>query len=326
MIKHIRYNNVSTEDLGITVHSGYFGKPAPRIITSSVPYRDGEIDFSRLDGDLHYDNRISEFTFNIVGLDAEDAALRLSKTYKWLYSIGSGELLDEHDYLWRLEKTRCISTSDPEYLDIHRRMIRITAQFSSAPYMVTASRNTHITDLQLTADKNDYLFRMTNNRANIHCFDATTFSNVTVDSKTATVTVPAYANETTYYKISKANGLVTNVRGINVIFASTDDYFYAAALSTGTTKTLTLDLSRNASVSTITALSAGYGKDIISGNLTDKHTYKFTSDKFFTVKKDKEWIVPDEIVSLPEGNYDITINGTLDQTVAFIATERERRL
>lgn len=132
MIKNIAFNGKSTAELGITVASGNWGQPKPRIITESVPYRDGSYDFSATDGSVHYDNRTLKYVFNIIGSTAEAAAAKLSAVMEWLFSEGDGNLYDEYMPDWYFREVRCTGVSY-EFIGQARRAIRLTAELTAAP-------------------------------------------------------------------------------------------------------------------------------------------------------------------------------------------------
>lgn len=134
MIRTLTIGGISTEDLGIFVTEGNPGAPAPRIITETVPYRDGSYDFSRADGSLHYDDRVMQYSFAVKGVTPEETQDRISGVLAWLNS--GGVMQDEYLDGWLYDNARCTS-ADVEYLSADRRAVKITATFSAAPWLVS---------------------------------------------------------------------------------------------------------------------------------------------------------------------------------------------
>lgn len=134
MIRTLTIGGVSTEDLGIFVIDGNVGTPVPRIITETVPYRDGSYDYSRADGTQHYDDRAMQYSFAVKGATPEETQDRLSEALSWLNS--GGEMRDEYLDGWVYDNARCTS-ADVEYLSEDRRIAKITATFSALPWLIS---------------------------------------------------------------------------------------------------------------------------------------------------------------------------------------------
>lgn len=134
MIRTLTIGGISTEDLGIIVAEGNPGTPAPRIISETVPYRDGDYDFSRADGVLHYNNRTMQYAFVVRGATPEETQDRLSEALSWLNS--GGEMRDEYLDGWVFDNARCTS-ADVEYLSEDRCIAKITAAFTALPWLIS---------------------------------------------------------------------------------------------------------------------------------------------------------------------------------------------
>lgn len=137
-MRHITFNGVSTKTLGITVASGDIGQAVPRIITQSVPYKDGAYDFSRLDGSLHYDNRTLTYVFNITDDTAEMCVERLNAVLSWIYtddSEGDNVLRDDNFGSWIFTGVHVSDTPKLEIIGSARRAMKLTVTFTANPYM-----------------------------------------------------------------------------------------------------------------------------------------------------------------------------------------------
>jgi len=136
-LRHITFNGVSTGDLGITVAEADIGQAVPRIITESVPYKDGAYDFSRIDGGLHYDNRTLTYKFNIIAKTAELASTKLADVLSWVYSYdeSNNTLSDEHFGNYAFTGVSVCDTPTVEYKGGARRAMVLTVKFTADPYM-----------------------------------------------------------------------------------------------------------------------------------------------------------------------------------------------
>lgn len=134
MIRQMSFNGFAAEDVGLFVERGEPQLPKPRIVTETVPYRDGHYDFSRADGVLHYERRTLEYDFIAHSKTPEETAEILADALSWLYSAGDGILTDEHFDGWHFEDVTCTDVSC-EYADPQHTAARLKATFSAAPYM-----------------------------------------------------------------------------------------------------------------------------------------------------------------------------------------------
>lgn len=147
----------SGDDLGVEITAGGFGDPPPRNIRETVAGMDGSYDFSKIDGQLHYDDRKGSYTFCIRGRDAREAGDIKAALLVW---FGSGDqLYDENVDGYIYTDVSCTGTDEPRIVGDERRTILLTAHFTAAPYM--RSRNGQLIDcLDLTpnAAATRYLF------------------------------------------------------------------------------------------------------------------------------------------------------------------------
>jgi hypothetical protein len=136
MIKQIKFNDkYSYDDFGVVLSESSYSKPVPKMITETVPFKDGQWDFSRIDGKLHYENITLTFVFHIVEENAVDADNVLSEITSWLFSF-YGNLYDEHFDDWHFASAACTGI-EHEYLLPDRTAIKVTATFTASPYMVS---------------------------------------------------------------------------------------------------------------------------------------------------------------------------------------------
>lgn len=135
----LEFNGVTTWDLGITVGDREIGLAPPRIVTASVPFRNGQYDFSRMDGDLHYDVRKLKYVFNVIGKTPEKAADKLSEVLEWIYSDGTGYMYD-NGVCMRFTGVSVSGEPSIEYVGAAKRAIRLTANFTANPTAYVCKR------------------------------------------------------------------------------------------------------------------------------------------------------------------------------------------
>jgi predicted phage tail component-like protein len=125
----------SFADFGITIADGGRNFPMPQLktITETVPYMNGEYDFTFMNGEGYYNRRKIGVTFNVIGKDWADAFDKRVKIVSWLLSRRGGELTfdDMPDYTF----TDVSANISEELNVIGRRAVQLNVEFSAYPYM-----------------------------------------------------------------------------------------------------------------------------------------------------------------------------------------------
>lgn len=89
MDNYIIFNNINSKDEGIQIISYDLGAPTPKIVTETVPYMNGEYDFSRLNNTLYYNSRTLTVTFQITHFVMYTQAMNVNDIYKQYFSFKS---------------------------------------------------------------------------------------------------------------------------------------------------------------------------------------------------------------------------------------------
>ena len=71
--------------------------PSVKRIRETVPYMNGSYDFSKLNGELTYEDRIISYTFDITGNDAEEMNAKKHDVSAWLCAVHEEDIQDD-DY------------------------------------------------------------------------------------------------------------------------------------------------------------------------------------------------------------------------------------
>lgn len=156
MIRQMSFNGIFAEDMGVFVERGVTTPPSPRIITESIPYRDGVYDFSRMDGTLHYDMRNLEYDFIAHENTPEETNEVIAEVTAWLYGSGAAVITDDHYDGWYFDGASLTGLSY-EYCDTRRTVARIAAKFTAEPYMYAmAGFDPDISPPSYTSSSNSY--------------------------------------------------------------------------------------------------------------------------------------------------------------------------
>lgn len=103
----------SCKDFGTCYALKEVSSPVKRVITESVPYRNGRYDFSDLEGEPFYENRELKYTFDFIGDRPQEVQKQLDDFTAWIIETTNEEIYDDEMpyYHWY---GSCDSTS-PSY-------------------------------------------------------------------------------------------------------------------------------------------------------------------------------------------------------------------
>lgn len=85
----------SFKDFNLTIKSKEIGFPSPKLVKDSVPFLQGEYDFSELYGDVAYDERKLKYVFNVVKKDKINTNLLKIQVANWLKTQRMKQLIDD---------------------------------------------------------------------------------------------------------------------------------------------------------------------------------------------------------------------------------------
>ena len=87
----------SYRDFGLFVSKKVVEMPSVKRIRETVPYMNGSHDFSKLNGELTYEDRIISYTFDITGNNAEEMNKKKHDVSAWLCAVHEEDIQDD-DY------------------------------------------------------------------------------------------------------------------------------------------------------------------------------------------------------------------------------------
>lgn len=116
------------------------GVPEKRIVREDVPYHNGSYDFSEIDGEDFYEDRVLKYTFGVVG--SEQRVLeQVSELTTWLYSIHDADIWDTDIPYWHFH-----GSCDKVKVDFDESGMSadIEATFTVEPFLIADSFSEHM--------------------------------------------------------------------------------------------------------------------------------------------------------------------------------------
>lgn len=111
--------------------------PAPKVAQESIPYKDGEYNFSLQGGRLFYCNSTIVYTLVITAASYEQAAKVFEQVQQWLYS-GTGMLTDGFMNGMVYTNAYCLEVSEAEEIGLARRTLRFDVTMTADPFPTAA--------------------------------------------------------------------------------------------------------------------------------------------------------------------------------------------
>lgn len=151
----ITINGTNTwDDYGAIMTSKDVSPPEIKTITEELPYADGFIDFTRLDGKIHYKPRNLTYVFEFLESSKSLLTEITSSFINWLYSLGECDIYDEDIEDWHF---RGVMTSCKE--SVQGVVSKITVTFTAEPYMIS-NGGERIVLMEITPAKtpDEYIF------------------------------------------------------------------------------------------------------------------------------------------------------------------------
>lgn len=135
MIGQMEFNNLkSYDDFNLMIKTVEVSYPTPKLIKNTVPFQNGEYDFTELYGDTPYENRIIKLEFEYERFKVYDRT-KLNSLYteiiNWLYGAGESKL--KIDYEVGYFKGRVTSISPIEVLN---GTGKISVEFNCYPFRI----------------------------------------------------------------------------------------------------------------------------------------------------------------------------------------------
>ena len=142
-MKYLEFNNHSSMDFGLGIVSVKLGSPKPNLITETIPYLNGSIDFSTVatGGIQTYGDRTISVDFNYLEDTKEDMYKAYNKISSWLLTANKGAL--KFNYIDGIFTGKCTQISD---LQTFVRGAKFTATFTCNPLLDCGEYGDYIWD------------------------------------------------------------------------------------------------------------------------------------------------------------------------------------
>ncbi|WP_297436850.1 distal tail protein Dit [uncultured Clostridium sp.] len=142
-MKYLEFNNRSSEDFKLGIIKVNIGTPVPNLITETIPYSNGTLDFSTVatGGLKTFSDRTITIDFNYIGDTIEDLYNRFSEISSWLLGGVKGDII--FNYIDGTYTGQCTQIST---LDSFISFGKFTATFSCYPFLDTGNYGDYLWD------------------------------------------------------------------------------------------------------------------------------------------------------------------------------------
>ena len=143
MIKQLIINNKkSYDDFGVYIASRKISSPKKKVIKETVPFTNKVYDFSKINGELYWEERTLEYSFDIAEITTEEMEVVKSKLLSWLLNVHDTDIYDPYigDYHFH-------GSYDSDSWEEDFGAGTISVSFSVYPYKISNS------DINVTSDE-----------------------------------------------------------------------------------------------------------------------------------------------------------------------------
>ena len=138
----------SYDDFGASVASRVISPPKKKVIKETVPFSNIAYDFSKIDGELYWEERELEYTFEILGDSPEDLEAKKTAFSCWIMNIMGEEIHDPYEpnfhYLGTFDE---LVYADEDCVE----KTVATVKFSAYPYKIANEATQYTFKLSPTA-------------------------------------------------------------------------------------------------------------------------------------------------------------------------------
>lgn len=145
-------------DFGLTIASKEFIDPEIKEIRDTVPYMDGDYDFTMMSGKPHYGNRQIVVVFNLEAENYGTLFQKRTDIVKWLLRKRGGALKFDYIKGWQFEN---VSAQIGGFVRKSFNCAELTVTFTAAPYLSNGKQNIPIipTCPQFTGNAFGYIYK-----------------------------------------------------------------------------------------------------------------------------------------------------------------------
>ena len=134
MLDQLIINGVSSLDYGASVAERKISKPTKKSIKETVPHSNATYDFSAINGELYWNERILEYALEVMADTPQKLSEMLIALCSWLMNVAGAEIVDPFidDYHFTNCTYEDMDTDDDE----SGEKTTLTVKFTAYPYLV----------------------------------------------------------------------------------------------------------------------------------------------------------------------------------------------
>lgn len=158
-------NKKSLDDFDASISGRHIGSPAKKIVKETVPFSNKTYDFSKINGELYWEERELEYEFEITANSPEELEAKKTAFSNWVTGVTEAEIHDPHipDYHF-VGTYEDMDFDDDESVEKTVATVRFKAYpykiantptvkgISAVPVIETAGTITNTSDHRLVAD------------------------------------------------------------------------------------------------------------------------------------------------------------------------------
>lgn len=203
MIDQLRIGDrYSYDDYEASVRERSIGSPAKKTIKDTVPFSNVTYDFSKIDGELHWEERTLTYILEIDAPSPEELEIKKVDFKSWVMNVFEEELYDAF-----IEDYHFIATFESiDFDDSEIEKTTITVTFSAYPFMVANSKRSVTFTIPTSGEE---VVRITNNSS--HKITPTLIASTAVSFKYGETTYAINPGNTTdaSFKLDIGTSLLT---------------------------------------------------------------------------------------------------------------------
>lgn len=126
-------NKSSFDDFGASVAQEKISLPPKKEIKDTVPFSNVTYDFSKINGELYWEQRELEYVFEIIGITPEDLVRKKTAFLNWVMNVTEENIISPYDPDYHYIGTYSNVSADD---DESKEKTTLTVKFAAYPYKI----------------------------------------------------------------------------------------------------------------------------------------------------------------------------------------------
>lgn len=136
-------NKASCDDFDASVRDRVIKEPTKKKIKDTVPFSNVTYDFSKINGEIYWEERTLEYNLEIVAFSIEEIEEKKTALKNWLMNVHEEELYDPY-----IKDYHFIATFDDiSFDDSEFEKTTATVTFTAYPYMIANEKTVYSVDV-----------------------------------------------------------------------------------------------------------------------------------------------------------------------------------